>query len=68
MWRIAARVGAEKINHKLAYVIALHHGPPEMVDAIDQICRDNPDPWVAAHLVAERFIEPIDEPVVPRAG
>jgi hypothetical protein len=32
-----------------------------LVDAIDQICRENPDPWEAAHVVAERYIEPIDE-------
>jgi len=61
VWRYATRLGAEKINPEKAYSIAIHYGPPETVDAIDQICRVNPDPWEAAHVVAERYIEPIEE-------
>jgi hypothetical protein len=48
-----------------AYSIAVHYGSPERVDAIDEICRENPDLWVAAHVIAERYIEPIPEPVDP---
>jgi len=61
VWRYATRLGADKIDPEAAYSIAIHYGPPEMVDAIDQICRENPDPWEAAHVVAERYIEPIEE-------
>lgn len=45
-----------------AVSIAVHFGSPERVDAMDRICRENPDPWVAAHVIAERYIEPIPEP------
>ncbi|MEE4271569.1 MAG: hypothetical protein V2I67_07845 [Thermoanaerobaculales bacterium] len=43
--------------------IAIHHGSVQMVDAIDRICREHPDPWDAAHVIAERFIEPIGSPI-----
>jgi len=61
VWRYATRIGVDKINSEVAYSIATHYGPPEMVDAIDQICRENPEPWDAAHVVTERYIEPIGE-------
>ena len=59
LWRFADQYGADRINPEVALSIAVHHGPVEMVDAIDQICRENRDPWVAAHVVAARHIEPI---------
>ena len=63
--RFVDHVGVDKINYDAVNLIAIHYGPVEMVDAIDQICIENPDPWVAAHVVAERYIEPIDEPETP---
>ncbi len=56
-----------------AYLIAVHYGSTERVDDMDRICRESSDPWVAAHVIAERYIEPIPEPVelgnqMPAAG
>ena len=65
LWRVADHYGADKIDPEWALSVAIHHGSVEMVDAIDQICRENPDPWVAAHVVAERYIEPIVDPALP---
>lgn len=65
MWRAADHYGPDRIIPEVALSIAVHYGPVEMVDAIDRICRENLDPWVAAHVVAERHIEPIDEPGQP---
>ena len=55
IWIAAIRMGVDKIDQDLAYSIAIHFGPVELVDAIDKICRENPDPWEAAHVVAERY-------------
>ena len=60
-WRIATRIGVDNINYEVAHSIATHYGPPALVDAIDKICLEQPDPWEVAHVVAERYIEPIDE-------
>jgi len=61
IWIAAIRMGVDRIDQDYAYSVAIHFGPAELVDAIDQICRENPDPWDAAHVVAERYIEPIEE-------
>lgn len=65
VWRWAIKVGPEKLNADVVRSIAVHYGPVEMIDAMDRICREHPDPWVAAHVIAERFIEPIPERVAP---
>ena len=49
-------MGVDKIDQDYAYSVAIHFGPVELVDAIDKICRENPDPWEAAHVVAERYL------------
>jgi hypothetical protein len=64
MWAFAHRIEFDWLDREFGDSLAVHHGPVEMVDAIDQICREHPDPWDAAHVIAERFIEPIPEPVV----
>ena len=65
LWEQGVAEGYESIDPWDAFSVAIHFGPVELVDAIDQICRENPDPWVAAHVVAERYIEPIEEPGLP---
>ena len=65
VWLASIHDWPVRIEPDVAYVIETHYGSVKRVDEIDQICRDNPDPWVAAHVIAERFIEPIDEPAVP---
>jgi hypothetical protein len=64
LWEKAVHEGERAIDPRLAHSIAIHFGSTELVDAIDQICREYPDPWDAVHAVAERYIEPIGEPVV----
>lgn len=60
IWILATRVEPERKVPDLLYMTATHHGPVEMVDEIDRICREHFDPWEAAHVIADRFIEPID--------
>jgi len=38
--------------------ISVHFGSPKLVDEIDQICRNNPDPWDAALVIAETYLMP----------
>ncbi len=64
IWTLAPRLEPERYAAEPLYSIAVHYGPLWMVDAIDEICREHPDLWVAAHVIAGRFIEPIDPPVV----
>lgn len=64
IWTLAPRLEPERYAADRLYMIAIHYGPVWMVDAIDEICREHPDPWVAAHVIAERFIEPIDQTVI----
>ena len=59
LWEQAVVGGYESIDPWDAFSIEIHFGSVELVDAIDQICRENPDPWEAARVVAERYIQPI---------
>jgi len=59
LWEQAIVEDYEGIDPWKAFQIEIHFGSVELVDAIDQICRENPDPWVAARVVAERYIQPI---------
>ena len=71
IWFYATRHDFEKRAPDLLYSIATHHGPVEMVDEMDEICREHRDPWEAAHVIADRFVEPIENPEVagqPMAG
>jgi len=61
LWEKAIKEGEESIDQREAFAIEIHFGSVELINAIDQICRENPDPWKAAHVVAERYIEPIEE-------
>jgi len=61
IWLFASRFEPEWSSPELLYETAIHHGPVEMVDEMDRICREHFDPWVAAHAIADRFIEPIGE-------
>lgn len=63
VWRWAIKAGVENLNAEVVRSIAIHHGPVEMIDEMDRICREHPDPWDAAHVIAERFIEPIGCPI-----
>ena len=61
IWFYATRFEPERSSPDLIYAAAIHHGPVEMVDEMDRICREHSDPWEAAHAIADRFIEPIGE-------
>ena len=65
LWEQAIAEGYESIDPWDAFSTEIHFGPVDLVDAIDQICREHPDPWKAAHVVAERYIETIHKPVMP---
>ena len=41
-----------QINYEAAHSIAIHYGTLELVDEMDRICREHPDPWEAAHVIA----------------
>ena len=56
VWSIAKQGRVDKLDREVVHSIVTHYGSPEMVDAIDRICRENPDPWDAAHVVAERYL------------
>jgi hypothetical protein len=56
LWERAIETREADIDLWEGYSIAVHFGSPEMVDAIDEICRAHPDPWDAAHAVAERYL------------
>lgn len=64
LWEQAVAKGYESIDPWDAFSIEIHFGSVELVDAIDRICRENPDPWVAAHAVAEKYIEPMGRQMV----
>ena len=56
--RYASAFGVDNLDFEIVRSIILHYGPVEMVDEMDRICREHPDPWEAAHVIADRFIEP----------
>ena len=64
LWEKVATEGEKAIDPWDAYSIEIHYGSLELVDAIDEICREHPDPWDVVQVVAKRYIEPIPEPVV----
>ncbi len=68
LWDQAVAEGYESIDPWYAFQIEIHFGPVELVDAIDQICRDNPDPRVAARVVADRYLRPTEAQAKIAAG
>ncbi len=68
LWEQAIAEGDESIDPWDAFQIEIHFGSVELVDAIDQICRDNPDPRVAARVVADRYIKPTEAQAEIAAG
>ena len=61
IWAVAHRSSLDRADWDFLKSVSIHYGPVELVDAIDRICQEHPDPWDAAHVVAERYIEPIEE-------
>lgn len=53
-----------RIGHDKVHVILNHFGSPALVDEIERLCEQHPDPWDAAHAVARRF--GFDSPLGPR--
>ena len=64
LWETAATEGEKAIDPSEAFSVEIHFGSTELVDAIDEICREHPEPWDVVQVVAKRFIEPLPEPVV----
>jgi hypothetical protein len=48
-------------RRRIKYDRYLSYLSVEMVDEMDEICREHRDPWEAAHVIADRFIEPMEQ-------
>ena len=60
--RARAEGGLNAVDEEWEYVVFTHVGSTEMVDDIDRICRENPDPWDAVRVIGEKYLFTDREP------
>jgi hypothetical protein len=56
--RARADHGEDAVDPDWEYEIFVHVSSTKMVDDMDRICRDNPNPWEAALVIAEKYLQP----------
>jgi len=56
--RARADHGEDAVDSDWEYEVFVHVSSTEMVDDMDRICRENPDPWEAARIIAEEYLQP----------
>jgi hypothetical protein len=56
--RTRADLGDNAIDPDLEYEAFVHISSTEMVNDMDRICRENPEPWQAARIIAEKYLQP----------
>lgn len=61
IWDLQAAEGQYAVSPEHELSVSIHFGSMELVDGIERICRSTPDPWTAAHRVAEEYLRTDEE-------